>query len=72
MKKTLFFLVALLTATIAFAQTEINGIYYNLNNETKTAEVTYQDSWFDDNYSGVEVVVDAVDFGLGTCDCCGK
>ncbi len=46
MKKTLLLLVALITATIVFAQTEINGIYYNgiyynLNGETKTAEVTY-------------------------------
>ena len=40
MKKTLFLLVALITATITFAKTEINGIYYNLNDETKTAEVT--------------------------------
>ena len=40
MKKTLLLLVALITATIAFAKTEINGIYYNLNDETKTAEVT--------------------------------
>ena len=31
MKKTLLLLVALITATITFAQTEINGIYYNLN-----------------------------------------
>ena len=40
MKKTLLLLVALITATIAFAQTEINGIYYNLNNSNQTAEVT--------------------------------
>ena len=54
MKKTLLLLVALITATIAFAKTEINGIYYNLNDETKTAEVTYQYQYRDgDNYSGV-------------------
>ena len=48
MKKTLLLLVALITATIAFAQkVEINGIYYNLNDETKTAEVTSGG-----NYSG--------------------
>ena len=57
MKKTLFFLVALLTATIAFAQTEINGIYYNLNDETKTAEVTCQDEMFENNYSGVTSII---------------
>lgn len=53
MKKTLFFLVALLTATIAFAQTEINGIYYNLNDSNQTAAVTYQDEWGSDNYPGI-------------------
>ncbi len=46
MKKTLLLLVALITATIAFAQTEfdvifeIDGIHYYLNDENKTAEVT--------------------------------
>ena len=40
MKKTLLLLVALITATIAFAyDAQINGICYNLNNENKTAEV---------------------------------
>ena len=56
MKKTLLLLVALITATIAFAKTEINGIYYNLNDETKTAEVTYQYQYYwdeENNYSGV-------------------
>ena len=41
MKKTLLLLVALITATIAFAyDTKIDGIYYNLNNSNQTAEVT--------------------------------
>ena len=55
MKKTLLLLVALITATMAFAKTEINGIYYNLNDTNQTAEVTYQYrySWDGDNYSGV-------------------
>ena len=48
MKKTLLLLVALITAIIAFAQTEIDGIYYNLNDETKTAEVTD----YNNSYSG--------------------
>ena len=40
MKKTLLLLVALITATIAFAyNVKIDGINYNLNDETKTAEV---------------------------------
>ncbi len=56
MKKTLLLLVALITATIAFAQTEIDGIYYNLNNSNQTAEVTYQYQWSSDNYSGVTTI----------------
>ena len=54
MKKTLLLLVALITATIAFAyDVQIDGIYYNLNNENKTAEVTCQYYWSSNNYSGV-------------------
>ena len=55
MKKTLLLIVALITATIAFAyDAEIDGIYYNLNDETKTAEVTYLYQWVDENnYFGV-------------------
>ncbi len=53
MKKLTLFFVALFTATIAFAQTEIDGIYYNLNYRNKTAEVTYQYGSSYDNYSGV-------------------
>ena len=53
MKKTLLILVALITATIAFAQTEIDGIYYNLNDSNQTAAVTYQDEWGSDNYPGI-------------------
>ena len=58
MKKTLLLLVTLITATIAFAKTEINGISYNLNDETKTAEVTYQnqDYWEENNYSGIATI----------------
>ena len=32
---------------------QIDGIYYNLNDETKTAEVTYQTDNSSDNYSGI-------------------
>ena len=53
MKKTLLLLVALITATIAFASVEIDGIYYNLNNSNQTAEVTYQYYHSGNNYSGV-------------------
>ena len=56
MKKTLLLFVALITATIAFAKTEIDGIYYNLNNEDKTAEVTFQYRWDENNYSGITTI----------------
>ena len=57
MKKTLLLLVALITATLAFAyDAEIDGIYYNLNNSNQTAEVTYQYQWSSDNYSGVTTI----------------
>ena len=41
MKKSLLLFVALFTATITFAyDAKIGGIYYNLDDETNTAEVT--------------------------------
>ena len=52
MKKITLFLVALFTATIAFASVKIDGIYYNLNDETQTAEVTYSSNY----YSGVRTI----------------
>lgn len=56
MKKTLLSLIALFIWTIAFAyDAKIDGIYYNLNNENKTAEVTYQNS-SSKNYSGVTTI----------------
>ena len=57
MKKFTLFFVALFTATIAFAKTEINGIYYNLNNSTQTAEVTSGD-----NYSGDIIIPEKVTY----------
>ena len=48
MKKTLLLLVALITATIAFAyDVQIDGIYYNLNDTNQTAEVTQLTEWLD-------------------------
>ena len=56
MKKFYFLLIALLcSATIAFASVEIDGIYYNLNDENKTAEITYQ-YYSDNNYSGITFI----------------
>ena len=40
MKKQVLFIVLMLIPLMASAQTEINGIYYNLNSTTKVAEVT--------------------------------
>ena len=58
MKKFTLFLVALFIATMAFAdKVEIDGIYYNLNDENKTAEVTYQYEWSSDNYSSVTSII---------------
>ena len=55
MKTRIFTLiVSLFIATMAFAyDAEIDDIYYNLDNENKTAEVTYQYNWSENNYSGV-------------------
>ena len=57
MKKTLLLLVALITATIAFAQTKIDGIYYYLNNSNQTAEVTNGDY-----YSGDIIIPEKVTY----------
>ena len=43
MKYTLTFLFALLIAPLSSASTKIGDLYYNLNSENKTAEVTYYD-----------------------------
>ena len=57
MKKHLLFLFAALLPLVASAQTqvEIDGIWYNLITEAKTAEVTYKGDSFDsywDEYTG--------------------
>ena len=41
MKKKFLFIVFMMLALTASASVEIDGIYYNLNSETRTAEVTY-------------------------------
>ena len=52
--RILTLIVSLFITAMAFAyDAEIDGIYYNLDNENKTAEITYQYSWSADNYSGV-------------------
>ena len=54
MKKILLFLVALLcSATMAFAyEAQIDGIYYNFDHENKTATVTHDGDYDDDNGAG--------------------
>ena len=54
MRKIYFLLIALLcSATMVFAyDAEIGGIYYNLNTETKTAEVTHDGICDDNNGAG--------------------
>ena len=41
MKKKFLFILFMMLALTASASVEIDGIYYNLNSETRTAEVTY-------------------------------
>ena len=55
MKTRIFTLiVSLFITAMAFAyDVQIDGIYYNLDNENKTAEVTSQYSWSGNNYSGI-------------------
>ena len=61
MKRTLSFLILAICATMgAWAQVKIDGIYYNLNEEEKTAEVTKPQSAYDYTfkYSG-DIVIPA-------------
>lgn len=71
MKQTILSFLLMLLPVVAFAQDAvvIDGIYYNLNAETKTAEVTYG-KWSpfdrprdgDGRYSGVIVIPESVDY----------
>ena len=62
MKKIYFLLIALLcSATIAFAyEAEIDGIYYDFDYNNKTATVTYDGDYDDDNgvgYTQSEIII---------------
>ena len=59
MKTRIFTLImSLFIATMAFAyDAEIDGIYYNLDEINKIAEVTYQYEWNSDNYLGVTSII---------------
>ena len=70
MKKQLITLIAMLLPIMASADAvEIDGIYYNLNSKTKTAEVTfgswnkYTDNKDDGRYTGEVVIPQSVKFG---------
>ena len=53
MKKRLLFLVALFVSAMAFAyEAQINGIYYDFDHENKTATVTHDGTYWDDNGAG--------------------
>ena len=60
MKKQLLLLIVLLMSLMARAQTEINGIYYNLNSTDKVAEVTYPSGT---EYTGSIVIPKTVAYG---------
>ena len=51
MKKLLFTFTLLLMTFMVHAATEINGIYYNLDSSTKTAEVTENPNYYSGNVS---------------------
>lgn len=59
MKKQLLFLMLMMLPLVASAITEIDGIYYNLNSGTQTAEVTIQ---MRKKYSGDLVIPSSVTY----------
>ena len=82
MKKLSFlFFLTLLSTLTASAAIEINGIYYDLNSETKQATVTY-DPYYNNFYTGSVPIPSAITFERVTytvtsigyrafCDCTG-
>ena len=60
MKKHLLFLFAALLPLLASAKVEIEGIWYNLNAEAKTAEVTWPDGT---EYSGDVTIPSIITYG---------
>ena len=60
MKKQVLFIVLMLMPLMARAQTEINGIYYNLNSTDKVAEVTYSS---ETKYTGSIVIPETIAYG---------
>ena len=64
MRKKLFTLLLAMVVSVGslFASTQINGLYYNLNFETKTAEVTSNSS----KYSGTIIIPASVTYNGAT------
>jgi len=46
-------IMAQLTVTYEAEKVEVDGLYYEIDTENKTAKVTYEDEWSDNNYSGL-------------------
>ena len=60
MKKILFTFIAMLLPSMASADAvEIEGIYYNLDSEAKTAEVTENPN----KYQGDVIIPGAIEYG---------
>ena len=69
MRKILLLFTALLLSTTAMAHdVEIDGIYYNLDEENKTAEVTYEGDDFgtNDEYSGAVSIPNTITYNSET------
>ncbi len=63
MKKQLFILIAMLLPMLASAyDAQIDGIYYNLNTNAKTAGVTYANWSYQSRYSGEIVIPESVKY----------
>ncbi|UKK48277.1 leucine-rich repeat domain-containing protein [Prevotella sp. E9-3] len=60
--KTMLLLMMCMVGTTAFAyDCEVDGIYYNLNNEKMTAEVTYKDYDYN-SYSGNKTIPESITY----------
>lgn len=73
MKKLLFLLMCLLSMTASAYDVKVNGIYYDLNKEKKTAKVTYKetsllamDVIFTSDYCGNIVIPKSIKIGVNT------
>lgn len=63
MKKQVLFFLLMLMPMMASAQTEINGIYYNLNSTDKVAEVISVPNGISYEYTGIITIPETVTYG---------